>query len=342
MKKIILSMLACVACLSMNASVGKYQVKVEVNPRMTMGLGGGNIALLVSGEQGMRVAAKATLVDGKASFEGETARDSVAYIQFGDNDKFKISFVLEPGEVVVTQKGNIIQAQGTPLNDRLSAFYSDKTVSWQDSATYVPAVEKFIADNRDNSLAAMVFLSSIYVKENVLNVTQLYWKAMSPRIRKIAEVENLYQRVVANDKCHEGMMLKDVELLEGNADAKKVKLSDYVGKGKYVLVDLWASWCAACRMGIPNVKAAYAAYKDKGLECVSITVWDKRPQALRAIKEEAMPWTQLMDEKGVLGTTYGFNSIPRLYLFSPDGHLLKKDIPNKQLLEVLRQVLGNK
>lgn len=347
--KYILMALACWMVLTASASSlttkvqgDKYQVNVDVNPKMMMGFGGGMVSLLVSSENGVRVVTTSKLVEGKALFEGCVSRDSLAYIQFGDNEKFRIPFVLEKGHVIVDQKGNVIQAHGTLLNDRLNAFYSDESVSWKDSAAYVRKSADFIAQNHDNSLAAMLFLGSMYVKDNDLNVTETYWKLLSPRVQALAEVANLYQRVVANSKCYEGMKLKDVELLEGNTAAKKVRLSDYVGKGKYVLVDLWASWCSACRMGIPNVKAAYAAYTSKGLDCVSITVWDKRDRALNAIKEEAMPWTQLMDENGGMGTSYGFNSIPRLYLFSPDGHLLKKDIPNNKLLEVLEQVFGNK
>lgn len=342
MKKCIFFALACLASMVVNAAPGKFRVNVTLNPNMGLGPMMNTISLMVSSDKGVRVVEQKTLEAGKATFDGKLERDSLAYIQLGDNEKFRIPFVLEQGEVVIDQSGNMIQAHGTSLNDSLADFYSDASISWKDSAAYVKKTADFIAKNHDNSLAALMFLGSMNVKNNDLNVTEVYWKLLSPRIQSLTEVSTLYQRVIADSKCYEGMMLKDVELLEGNTAAKKVRLSDYVGKGKYVLVDLWASWCSACRMGIPNVKAAYAAYKSKGLDCVSITVWDKRDRALNAMKEEAMPWTQLMDEKGTLGTSYGFNSIPRLYLFSPDGHLLKKDIPNNRLMEVLEQVLGSK
>lgn len=342
MKKFLLLMLASIAFLAANATSGKFLVKLQVNPQIAMGPHGDVVSLLVSSDDGLHLLSKSSLKEGKAEFTGQISSDSLAYIQFGDNEKFRIAFVLENGEVIIDQDGNTVQAHGTPLNDRLLAYYSEDTEPWTDSTTYVRKTEERIMRNHDNSLAAMLFLGSMYVKENDLNVTETYWRLLSPRIQKIAEVSNLYQRVIADSKCYEGMMLKDAELLEGNEEAKKVRLSDYIGKGKYVLVDLWASWCTACRMGIPQVKAAYAAYKDKGLECVSIAVWDKREAALRAIQEEKMPWTQLMDEKGVLGSLYGFNFIPLLYLFSPDGHLLMKDIPNNQLMEALEQVFEKK
>lgn len=342
MKKFLLFMLASMTLLVANATSGKYLVKLQMNPKIAMGPHGDMVSLFVSSEDGLHLLSKSLLKEGKAEFVGQVASDSLAYIQFGDNEKFRIPFVLESGEITIDQDGNTVQAHGTPLNDRLLAYYSEDTEPWTDSTTYVRKTEERIIKNRDNSLAAMLFLGSMYVKENDLKVTETYWQHLSPRIQKIAEVNNLYQRVIADSRCYEGMMLKDAELLEGNEEAKKVHLSDYIGKGQYVLVDLWASWCTACRMGIPHVKAAYAAFKDKGLECVSIAVWDKRDAALRAIQEEKMPWTQLVDEKGVLGTLYGFNFIPLLYLFSPDGHLLKKDIPNDQLMEVLEQVLEHK
>ena len=60
---------------------------------------------------------------------------------------------------------------------------------------------------------------------------------------------------------------------------KEVKFSDYVGKGTYVLVDFWSPWCGPCRREVPNIKTVYDQYKDKGLEVLSLAVWEKKPQS---------------------------------------------------------------
>ena len=73
------------------------------------------------------------------------------------------------------------------------------------------------------------------------------------------------------------------------------QLSDYVGKGKYVLIDFWASWCGPCRNEMPNVKAAYEKYASKGFEVISISI-DKKQKAWRtAIEELGMNWTQVLN-----------------------------------------------
>ena len=73
----------------------------------------------------------------------------------------------------------------------------------------------------------------------------------------------------------------------------KEPLHDFVGKGHYVLVDIWASWCSACRRGIPHIKEAYALYHSRGLDIVSVSIDTKRKNWIEAVRQEAMPWPQV-------------------------------------------------
>ena len=105
---------------------------------------------------------------------------------------------------------------------------------------------------------------------------------------------------------------------------KEVKFSDYVGKGKYVLADFWASWCGPCRREIPNVKKVYDEFGGEKFDVVSIAVWDKAENTLKAIEEEKLEWPQIIDCQDVPGKLYGIEGIPVMILFGPDGTIVER------------------
>ncbi len=105
-----------------------------------------------------------------------------------------------------------------------------------------------------------------------------------------------------------------------------VKFSDYVGKGTYVLVDFWSPWCGPCKREIPNIKQVYEQYKDKGLEVLSLAVWERKPQShtIETAAELGMDWLHINNCGQVPTDIYGVDGIPHLMLIGPDGIILKR------------------
>ena len=107
---------------------------------------------------------------------------------------------------------------------------------------------------------------------------------------------------------------------------QEVKFSDYVGKGTYVLVDFWSPWCGPCRREIPNIQQVYAEYKDKGLQVLSLAVWEKKPQShtIETAAELGMDWLHINNCGTIPTDIYGVDGIPHLMLIGPDGTILKR------------------
>ena len=145
-------------------------------------------------------------------------------------------------------------------------------------------------------------------------------------------IESLYKRL--NHPLN-GDMFKDFAV---EYDGKTTRLSDYVGKGKYVLVDFWASWCGPCRAEIPNLIKVYEQYKEKGLVVLGVAVNDKPEDTLKAIEKDKITYPQILNSQNIAAETYDFNSIPTIYLFGPDGRVVAHDLRGKDINNKLAEI----
>ena len=115
-------------------------------------------------------------------------------------------------------------------------------------------------------------------------------------------------------------------------------LDDFVGKGQYVLVDFWASWCGPCREETPFVVKAYNDYKDKGLVVLGIAVRDQQPNTQKAMVDMGIYYPQLLDPMIALAREFGVSTIPHLFLFDPDGKIVQQDMRGEGIDALLRTV----
>ena len=138
-----------------------------------------------------------------------------------------------------------------------------------------------------------------------------------------------------------GTMFKDIE--EADTLGNSHKLSEYVGKGNYVLIDFWASWCGPCMMEMPNVKANFEKYKAKGFNVVGLS-FDRNADAWKkAIVEKELNWTHLSDLKfwkTIAAETYGIRSIPSSILCDPTGKIIAIDLRGEKLGNKLKEIYG--
>ena len=119
-----------------------------------------------------------------------------------------------------------------------------------------------------------------------------------------------------------------------------VKLSSF--RGKYVLVDFWASWCRPCRMENPNVLASYNKFKNKNFTVLGVSLDKAKDAWIEAIHQDGLYWTQVSDLKGwgnEVAQQFKVQSIPQNFLIDPQGRIIAKDLRGEALDQKLNEIL---
>jgi len=201
-------------------------------------------------------------------------------------------------------------------------------------------LKTFILTNTDSYLSLLVLNSVGGPSPDVAELDPLY-NALSDRL-KATETAKIFKASLEKARLTAvGVMAPD--FTQADVNGSPVKLSSF--KGKYVLIDFWASWCGPCRQENPNVVKVYNKYKDKNFTILGVSL--DRPEGkndwLAAIKNDGLSWTQVSDLKfwnNEAAGLYFISAIPSNFLIDPSGKIIAKNLRGDDLESKLEEVLG--
>ena len=180
-----------------------------------------------------------------------------------------------------------------------------------------------IRQNPDNIVGAFA-LSALESSDPKVALSMV--GTLSEEMTKNATVQALLPTLEARARTAIGDKFTDFEVMQNPSDPRSmVKLSDYVGKGKTILLVFWASWCEENRKEMPGLKSIYEKYHGDAFDMVSIAVSDAPENSLSAAKEMGITWNLIVNAQSIPLETYGVRRIPDMILFGPDGTILLRN-----------------
>lgn len=317
-----------------------------------------------------------TVVAGnKFSFKNSVPeRLEIWYIEIVDdsnpNNNVRCIFIPEPGTLTLTNEEKLFYVKGGDENQKLLIFqteilYNVLKLEEEYIAYYHSKEGDSVSQNFEKKIddikkdMATIFFN--YIKLNISNGVGEFLFINQYSVLSPSQQKDLYNQlndeakeyrsinIIAtnngwsNNSLSEGDKFEGIDLMTLNG--KTENIADYIGKGKVVLIDFWATWCGPCRKEMPNIVSLYNKYKDSGFEIIGISLDNDEDSWKNGVANLNMTWPQFSDLggwKGKAATSYQINRIPQTFLLDRDGTIVAVDLREESLENKIEELLKGK
>jgi peroxiredoxin len=312
------------------------------------------------------VLAKGTIKAGAVSVKGSVAEPGLYWLVIGSEQAQHIFLENKPIRVSGTKKDlknikiegssahkDFVEFRNTfnPLFGELNAFGAQlqkvgdgakrERLKYQYDSVVKKThneIEKFITKKKTSYVSPFLLFVTAQLDNDIFTVEKRY-NLLDESIRNSQIGKSLSEYIAYNKFGAVGT--EAIDFTQNDTAGNPVSLSSY--KGKYVLVDFWASWCKPCRLENPNVVDAFNKFKNKNFTVLGVSLDQEKDSWIKAIEKDKLAWTNVSDLQfwnNAAAQLYRVQSIPQNYLIGPDGKIVAKDLRGEDLQKKLCELLG--
>ncbi|MDR0427308.1 MAG: AhpC/TSA family protein [Dysgonamonadaceae bacterium] len=371
MKKIV-SFAALVLMLASCRNENEYTIKGVVTDR---DLNGEYVVIYQTDETGFETldVDSALIQNNHFEFKGVIEEPTIYYAFIDakgvyDNLALGIPILIQPGKITMEIAGNDAVIKGDKENEDYQQF-KDQQIILTDNANRIVGktddenltkeelfqlnteymqifnevknnVVTYVFNNIDNPFGKIVFtgnphLFTVSEIDSILALTDESFASNPKVVDILAQAEKMRSKFTSGTKY--------LDFTSTDINGKKVSLSDYVGKGKFLLIDFWASWCPPCIREIPSLVEFYESMKDRNFEIIGVSLDEDKTAWMKAVKDYNMTWPQVSDLKRESSATkaYQVNEIPYTVFIDPEGNIIADNLRGEELEDFVLTTLNS-
>ena len=343
-KKIIITMMLALVTMAGQAQTKNYTIHGNLSEvaKATAKQGVSFDSVTIVNTATNEVTTRCTIKDGVFTIKGTIDKPFCAMLCIwssaevnGDrkSKRSRLPIIIEPGDIMFDGNHQIPVISGTVRNNVLS-----ETLSKRITPDFTETLKGLVIQHKDDVLAIPLLLM---LNDNIMEQPEVLLSLIN---QSCDEVQNHPNIIKVKEKAEAAMSQNEGEMFKDFAveyNGKTTQLSDYVGRGQYVLTDFWASWCGPCRQQIPDLISLYQQYREKGLTVLGIAFRDKSEDTVKAIRDLDIPYPQIINAQDIPAALYGIDALPHTILFAPDGTIIARNIYGEELKEKLKEIFND-